>query len=808
MQLSMKWLADYTDVSDISIKDYCDKMTMTGSKVETFEVLAEDIAKVVVGKILSVVPHSNSDHLVICQVDIGAGEPVQIVTGASNVFAGAVVPVATDDSTLPGGVKIKKGKLRGEVSCGMLCSIGELGLTTHDMPGAIEDGILILNDVGMADAPIGKDIREVLELSDTAVEFEITSNRPDCLSVIGLARETAVSFGKELKLTAPVLPAARNDGETIDKYLSVDVLNAELCTRYSARVVKNVRIAPSPLWLRMRLRASGVRPINNIVDITNYVMLEYGQPMHAFDYKCLDGSHIIVRNAEQGEKFISLDNEEHTLDAASLVIADEKKAVALAGVMGGLNSEITDDTVTVVFESAMFHPGNVRVTAKKQGMRTESSSRFEKGLDCENTMPALDRACELVALLGAGEIVDGTIDVYPAKKVPFTMPLESDKINEFLGVDLTREYMADIFRALDFGVSDDNMTLTVPTYRDDVRCMNDLAEEVLRIYGYDKITSTLSSKATPTNGARTERQSFDMNLHDMLCGMGLDEIETFSFISPSWYSRIRLAEDDARRTSVVISNPLGEDTSVMRTTILPSILKVLADNAAVKNKEVALFEMGKVYLPAADAELPEEPGHLSIGFYAGDDKKGEGFYRMKGILEAILYIAGIEEADFTACTDALTFHPGRCAVLSKGDAKLAVFGQIHPEVAENYNFNVPVYVCELDMEALYAARRLMMDYKPLPKYPALERDFSFVCGEDTPAGLISREIKEIGGKVVESAELFDIHRGPQIGEDKKSVSYAVQLRADDHTMTDEEADATVKKILAGLADKHGITLRQ
>ena len=808
MQLSMKWLADYTDVSDISVKDYCDRMTMTGSKVETFEALAEDITKVVVGKILSVVPHSNSDHLVICQVDIGAAEPMQIVTGASNVFAGAVVPVATDGSTLPGGVKIKKGKLRGEVSCGMLCSIGELGLTTHDMPGAIEDGILILNDVGLADAKIGQDIREALELSDTAVEFEITSNRPDCLSVIGLARETAVSFDRELKLPALSAPAARNDGETIEKYLSVDVLNSELCTRYSARVVKNVKIAPSPLWLRMRLRASGVRPINNIVDITNYVMLEYGQPMHAFDYKCLDGSHIIVRNAEEGEKFISLDNEAHTLDAASLVIADEKKAVALAGVMGGLNSEITDDTATVVFESAMFHPGNVRVTAKKQGMRTESSSRFEKGLDSENTMPALDRACELVALLGAGEIVDGTIDVYPVKKVPFTMPLEAEKINEFLGVDLTREYMADIFRALDFGVSDDNMTLTVPTYRDDVRCMNDLAEEVLRIYGYDKITSTLSSKATPTNGARTERQSFDMNLHDMLCGMGLDEIETFSFISPSWYSKIRLADNDARRNSVVISNPLGEDTSVMRTTILPSMLKVLSDNASVKNKAVSLFEMGKVYLPTAEAELPEEPGHLAIGFYAGDDKKGEGFYRMKGILEAILYIAGIEDADFAACTDELTFHPGRCAVMSKGDAKLAVFGQIHPAVAENYNFNVPVYVCELDMEALYAARRLMMDYKPLPKFPALERDFSFVCSEDTPAGLISREIREIGGRVVESAELFDIYRGPQVGENKKSVSYAVQLRADDHTMTDEEADATVKKILAGLADKHGITLRQ
>jgi len=808
MQLSMKWLADYTDVSDISIKDYCDKMTMTGSKVETYEALAQDILGVVVGKILSVTPHTNSDHLVICQVDIGKGDPVQIVTGANNVYAGAVVPVATDGSSLPGNVKIKKGKLRGEVSCGMLCSIGELGLTTHDMPGAVEDGILILNNVGLADAPIGEDIRTVLQLADTTVEFEITSNRPDCLSVIGLARETAVSFGKPLHISTPVKPAMYNDGDTIEKYLSVDVLNSELCTRYSARVVKNVKIAPSPLWLRMRLRASGVRPINNIVDVTNYVMLEYGQPMHAFDYACLDGSHIIVRNAADGEKFISLDNEEHTLDSASLVIADEKKAVALAGVMGGLNSEITENTTTVVFESAMFHPGNVRITAKKQGMRTESSARFEKGLDSNNTMPALDRACELIALLGAGQVVDGTIDVYPVPKTPFTISLDTEKINEFLGITLTREYMAEIFRALDFGVSDDNMTLTVPTYRDDVRCMNDLAEEVLRIYGYDKITSTLSSKATPTIGARTDRQKFEMNLHDLLCGMGLDEIETFSFISPSWYSKIRLSENDARRNCVVISNPLGEDTSVMRTTIMPSMLKVLADNASVKNKTVSLFEMGKVYLPTVGGELPEEPAHLAIGFYTGDDKNGDGFYRMKGILEAILYIAGIEDADFVACTDEPTFHPGRCALMCKNGVSLAVFGQIHPATADNYNFNVPVYICELNLEALYAARRIMMDYKPLPKYPALERDFSFVCSEDTPAGIISREIKEMGGSVVESAELFDIYRGPQVGEGKKSVSYSVMLRANDHTMTDEEADTTVKKLLTKLSEKHGITLRQ
>ena len=569
MQLSMKWLADYTDVSDITIKEYCDRMTMTGSKVEGYEVLGADITGVVCGRILEITRHPYAERLVVCKVDFGADAPIQVITAATNVFEGAVVPVATDGAHLPGDVKIKKGKLRGEVSEGMFCSIAELGLTLHDMPGAIEDGILILNHVGLDDIPLGSDMVKALGLNDTVVEFEITNNRPDCYSLIGLARESAVSFDKALTLKTPVVPASADDGDDISNYLSVAIKNTEKCYRYSARVVKNVKIGPSPLWLRMRLRASGVRPINNIVDITNYVMLEYGQPMHAFDYKCLDGSEINVRSAEDGEKFISLDSQPHELDSSMLVIADHNKAVALAGVMGGENSEITDDTVTVVFESATFHPGNVRVTAKKLGMRTESSARFEKGLDCENTMPALDRACELVALLGAGEIVNGTIDVYPAKKELAVLPLDSDIINKFLGVNLSQETMADIMKKLEFTVSDDLKTMTVPSFRDDVRCMNDVAEEILRIYGYDKITATLSDSATPTLGARTERQNFDTRLHDTLIGMGVEEIETFSFISPSYYNKIRLAADDSRRNSVVISNPLGEDTSVMRTPLCP-----------------------------------------------------------------------------------------------------------------------------------------------------------------------------------------------------------------------------------------------
>ncbi|MGN1409299.1 MAG: phenylalanine--tRNA ligase subunit beta [Eubacteriales bacterium] len=806
MQLSMKWLADYTDVSDISIKEYCDRMTMSGSKVEGYETLGGDISGVVCGKILEIKRHPNAERLVICKVDVGRENPLQIITAATNVFEGAVVPVATDGSHLPGDVKIKKGKLRGEVSEGMFCSIAELGLTLHDMPGAIEDGILILGDVGLGDIPLGADMVEALGLRDNVVEFEITSNRPDCLSVIGLARESAVTFGKELKLHEPKSEYTSDDGDDIKNYLTVDIKNTEKCYRYSARVVKNVKIAPSPLWLRMKLRSSGVRPINNIVDITNYVMLEYGQPMHAFDYKCLDGSEINVRNANDGEQFISLDSIPHTLDSSMLVIADKNKAVALAGVMGGENSEITDSTTTVVFESATFHPGNVRVSAKKLGMRTESSARFEKGLDSENTLPALNRACELIELLGAGEIVNGTIDVYPVKKEKVTLPLDSAVINKFLGVNLTQEYMAEVMRKLEFGVSDDLRTITVPSFRDDVRCMNDVAEEILRMYGYDKIESTLSDSATPTLGARTERQIFDNNLHDMLVGMGMDEIETFSFISPSYYDKIRLPQDDSRRNCVVISNPLGEDTSVMRTTTLPSMLKVLADNYAKKNQAVTLFEVSKVYLPKKLPleELPDEPARITLGFTTSDDKKG--FYRMKGYIEAVLEIAGITDAVFKAQKDEPTFHPGRCAEVYSGDKRIAIFGEAHPEVSENYGIGAKVYLAEIESDNLYDCRKREIVYTPIPKHPAIERDFSFVCDEEIEAASISNVVKS-ASKLVASVELFDIYRGPQIGIGKKSMSYAVMLRAADRTLTDAEADEAVKSILAALENSLGIKLR-
>ncbi len=801
MKLSMNWLADYTDVSDVKIKDYCDAMTMSGSKVEEYEELDSDVSNVVCGRILSIAQHPNAERLVICQVDAGKEAPIQIITAATNVFEGALVPVALDGAHLHGDIKIKKSKLRGEESDGMFCSIAELGLTLHDMPGAVEDGILILGDVGLGDTVPGSDMRKVLGLGDTVVEFEITSNRPDCLSVIGLARESAVTFGKRFDFTPAKEPAAKPDPDSIGNYLSVKISNPDKCYRYSARVVKNVKIGPSPLWMRMRLRASGVRPINNIVDITNYVMLEYGQPMHAFDYKCLSGSAINVRSAEEGETFVSLDSISHTLDSSMLVIADAQKAVALAGVMGGENSEITDDTATVVFESATFHPGNVRVSAKKLGMRTESSSRFEKGLDSENTMPALNRACELVELLGAGEVVNGTIDVYPRKKETVTLPLDAGVINSFLGLDLTQSEMAGIMRKLEFGVSEDEKAITVPSFRDDVRCMNDVAEEVLRMYGYDKITSTLSGSSSPTIGTRTERQNFDLNVRSMLEGMGINEVQTFSFISPSWYDKIRLAADDERRKSVVISNPLGEDTSVMRTTMIPSMLKVLSDNFSMKNTSVFVFDLAKVYIPKNRDELPDEPARLAVGFIGKD-----GFYRMKGYIEALLKIAGIESAAFRSLTDEPTFHPGRCAEITVSGKRLGLFGEIHPEVAETYGISPAAYVAEIDEDLLFEERRKVVEYRQIPKHPAVERDFSFVCDEDVEAASIAKVIKS-SSKLVESVELFDVYRGPQIGEHKKSMSYSVMLRGKDHTLNDEEANGAVKSILANLEKELNIKLR-
>ena len=799
MNLSRNWLSDFVNTDGIDNQEYSDRLTITGSKVEGFEVLGSEIENVVVAKVTAMEKHPDSDHLWICQLDAGArGNNIQIVTGAQNVFVGALVPAALPVAKLPGGVIIKDGKLRGVESHGMLCSMGELQLTAHDMPGKEENGILILD--GDCENRLGEDICDVLMLRDTSVEFEITSNRPDCLSVIGLARETAVSFDRELTVKEPVVKGC-SDGDSVNKYLSVSISAPDLCYRYAARVVKNVKIAPSPLWLRMRLRASGVRPINNIVDITNYVMLEYGQPMHAFDYSCLDGAQIEVRRAQNGERFQSLDDIEHTLDESMLVIADGKKACALAGVMGGANSEITDATATVVFESACFNGASVRVTAKKNGMRTESSARFEKGLDPENCMAGLQRACELVELLGAGDVVDGIIDVYPTPATQTVLPFTPDRYNEFLGMSIPVEHMLNTLTKLGCRVEDGK--IYVPSFRADLGYMNDIAEEVCRIYGYDQIESS-SMNAETTLGGRNAKQLFEVNTEGALVGMGYSQIQTYSFISPKYYDKIRMSADDAKRRSVVISNPLGEDTSVMRTTALPSMMEVLARNNNFNNENVRLFEIASIYLPKESKnELPDERRVLTLGAYGDTD-----FYALKGVCENLLHLAGIQKATYTACTDNASYHPGRCAVITAEDGTLlGVFGQAHPLMAQNYGFSAPVFVAELDFDTVFAKANTEKVYAPLPKYPATTRDFSFVCPEELEVGTLMSVMEKAGGKLVEGVALFDIYRGPQLGEGKKSVSLRVTLRASDRTLTVEEADKASKKILNDLKFKLGLELR-
>ena len=799
MNLSRNWLSDFVNVDDIDNKTYCDRLTITGSKVEGFEVLGDDIENVVVAKVTAMEKHPDSDHLWICKLDAGEkyGHDIQIVTGAQNVFVGALVPAALPVAKLPGDIVIKAGKLRGIESNGMLCSMGELKLTAHECPGKEENGILIL-DEDCADR-LGDDIRDVLLLKDTSVEFEITSNRPDCLSVIGLARETAVSFDRKLTLKAPVVKGA-GDGDKIENYLNVKISAPDLCYRYAARVVKNVKIAPSPLWMRMRLRASGVRPINNIVDITNYVMLEYGQPMHAFDYKCLDGAAIDVRRAGNGEAFKSLDDIDHTLDETMLVIADSKKACALAGVMGGANSEITEGTATVVFESACFNGASVRVTAKKNGMRTESSARFEKGLDPENCMAGLERACELVELLGAGDVVDGIIDVYPTKAEQVVLPFTPARYNEFLGMNIPEEHMLNTLVGLGCRVEDGK--IYIPSFRADLACMNDIAEEVCRIYGYDKIESSTMNAQT-TLGGRTPKQLFEVNVEKAMVGMGASQIHTFSFISPKYYDKIRMAENDPLRRSVVISNPLGEDTSVMRTTALPSMMEVVARNNNFNNEDVVLYEIAKIYLPKeSNNELPEEKNVLTVGAYGSTD-----FYALKGICENILKLAGVK-ATYRAYSESAAYHPGRCAqiVAENGDV-IGIFGQAHPLMAENYGMNLPVMIAELDFDGIFAIANTKKAYKSLPKYPATTRDFSFVCDEEMEVGAIEGVMAKAGGALVENVALFDIYRGAQVGEGKKSVSLRVTLRAADRTLTVEEADKVSKKILNDLKFKMGLELR-
>ena len=795
MKLNRKWLhEDFVDLSHVSDKEYVETLTVFGQKVETYERMDAEIRNVVVGKVVSIVRHENSDHMWVCQVDVGQEEPVQIVTGAQNVHEGDLVPAALHNSYLPGGIHITKGKLRGEKSNGMLCSFAELGLTQNDVPGAYADGIWILND---EDCKPGDDINLVIGNDDTVVDFEITNNRPDCYSIIGLARESAAAFGMEMKHHEPLVKGS--DAGSIYDHLDVEVPATELCNRYSSRMVANVKIAPSPKWLRQRLRANGVRPINNIVDITNYVMLEYGQPMHAFDYRYVASGKIVVREAEEGETLTTLDGNVRNLKAGMLVIADDTKAIGLAGIMGGENSEIMDDTTMVVFESANFNGTSIRQTALALGMRTEASGKFEKNLDPMMTVPAVQRACELVELLGCGDVLDGIIDVINYVPQAKALPLEVEKVNRLLGTEISKEEMVRYLSLLEIPVEGD--TILVPSFRPDLNLMADIAEEVGRSYGYNEIPTTAFK--TSTQGGYSQEMKLEAKAGTLCRGLGYSEIITYSFVSPTIFDQIRLPADSPLRNALRIQNPLGEDTSIMRTIALPSMMDILSRNNAYHNKSVKLYEIAKIYLPMEDQLLPEEPKMLLLGTYGAH----ENFFTLKGELEAIFAGLRLKKASYAAVKNNPSYHPGRCASVSVDGIEVGVIGQVHPLVAKNYGIDVDVYCAEINFTKLLCCQLPDATYTPLPKYPSVTRDLSLICDEAVTVAEAENVITAAAGKLLRGVKLFDIYRGVGVPEGKKSMAFSLELRADDRTLTDTDSETVVAKVLTGLKEKLDAILR-
>lgn len=795
MKLNRKWInEEFVDLSHVSDKEYVETMTVFGQKVETYERMDAEIKNVVVGKVVSIVRHENSDHMWVCQVDVGQGEPVQIVTGAQNVHEGDLVPAALHNSWLPGGVHITKGKLRGEKSNGMLCSFQELGLTENDLPGVFADGIWILNDENCVP---GDDINKVIGNDDTVVDFEITNNRPDCYSIIGLARESAAAFGKPMCHHEPVVKGS-GVGSIFEK-LDVEVPAEDLCNRYSARMVANVKVGPSPKWMRQRLRANGIRPINNIVDITNYVMLEYGQPMHAFDYRYVTSGQIVVRRAVEGESLTTLDGVVRPLKPGMLVIADGEKPIGLAGIMGGENSEIREDTVSVVFESANFNGTSVRQTALALGMRTEASGKFEKNLDPMMTVPAVQRACELVELLECGDVMDGTIDVINYVPQPKTLPLEPDKINHLLGTQISREDMVKYLNLLEIPVEGNE--IQVPSWRPDLNLMADIAEEVGRSYGYNEIPTTAFK--TSTQGGYTPMMLAESKAGTLCRALGYSEIITYSFVSPAIFDQIRLPEDSALRHALRIQNPLGEDTSIMRTIALPSMLDILSRNNAYHNKSAKLYELAKIYLPVEGQALPEEPKMLLLGTYGAN----ENFYTLKGELEAIMTGLRLPKASYTAVQDNPSYHPGRCAMVSVDGVELGYMGQVHPLVAKNYGFDGEVYCAEINFTKAFQLRLPEPTFIPLPKYPAVSRDLALICDEEITVAQVEDVIVAAAGKLLRQVKLFDVYRGVGVPEGKKSLAFSLELRADDRTLTDADSEAVTAKVLSALAEKLNAVLR-
>ena len=896
MNLSRKWLNEFVDLplSEYDDRSFAEAMTVSGSKVEVTEDLSKSIKNVKVGRIVKLDKHPDSDHMLVAQIDVGGEAPVQICTGAWNVHEGDLVPAALHNALLPNGTKITKGKLRGVESCGMLCSLKELGCTAHDFPygeikaaallndyhpldpakpsipadikagdkifGAviaaqvksvapagvnlwdtvldtgsgetalasdcqnlhagdlaafdtrtkriltpdelraeqkefphcIPDGILILHE----DCKPGDDMGELLGLDDHVVEFEITPNRPDCLCMIGLAREAAVTFHKELKLHEPQVKAAA--GGDINELTKVFVEDP-LCVRYTARMVKNVKIAPSPAWMRERIRNAGMRPINNIVDITNYVMLEYGQPMHAFDFSCVKGGEIHVRCAREGESIQTLDGAERRLTPSMLCICDTEKPVGVAGVMGGANSEIVGDTAMVLFESANFNGTSIRRTATALGMRTDASSRYEKGLDPQNTYAAVQRACELIELLGAGEVVEGVIDVCPTELKQTTVKLEPEKINALLGTELSEQVMRDILLRLGFTLKGD--TIFVPSWRADVEHYSDIAEEVARFYGYNEIPTAFSGGIS-TAGGYTELQQLERKIGECCRSMGLDEIITYSFISPAYYDKIRMPADSPLRDSLKILNPLGEDTSIMRTTILPSMLEILTRNYNYRNRQAALYEIGRIYLKRPDG-MADEPKIVSLGGYG----EKMDFFVLKGWVEKLLKELGAGRLRFVAEKQNPAYHPGRCARVYAGDVEIGVLGEIHPLVAANYGVDAAFYCAELRFDALDKAKGALPVYKPLPRFPSVTRDIAVVCRADIPVGELSECILKNGGEYLKDCAVFDVYTGSHVAPGCKSVAFSLTMRSDEQTLTVEHAEETVARVLMALREEYDAVMR-
>ena len=797
MLLPMNWVKDYVEVGE-DTGTLGDQLTMTGSKVEEITTLRQEISNVVVGKILSVEPHPNADRLVVCQGDVGT-ETLQIVTGANNIAVGQRIPVAVHGAKLPGGVTIKKSKLRGVESYGMMCSGEELELKDSDYPGAEVNGILILKE----DYPLGMDVKEALDLGGDVIDFEITPNRPDCLSVLGMAREIAVTTGKTWSM--PEIALKPGAGRMEDE-LKVEVEDAALCPRYLARVVRDIRIAPSPQWMRRRLAAAGVRPINNIVDITNYVMLELGQPMHAFDLDKVEGRKIVVRTAVSGETIVTLDGKHRELKEDMLVIADTDKPIAVAGVMGGANSEITDETRQIVLESALFQGSSVRLTSRALGLRSEASSRFEKGLDINMARTAVDRAAQLIQKLGAGTVVDGYIDVLGASTDRKTITAKWNRINELLGLNLSAEVMKDILTRLGLEVTLDGDTLSavVPTYRNDLEGVADLAEEVARIYGYDKIPMTLM-EGSASRGTRTRKQNWIDAVKQALVGMGMYETMTYSFASPTVYQSIGMTDPRDYPAAIRIANPLGEDQSILRTTMMPSMLEVLSRNYNRRLEDCSIFEINPVFLPKSLplTDLPDEVLTLAMGQYGADSD----FYSMKGKIEVIAELLGLEHKISFRAVRHPTLHPGRAAEVRIGDQSIGVFGEVHPKVADNYQLDIRVMLGELNLAVLLDQAKTGCQYRPLPRYPAVPRDLALIVKKTVPAGQILERIRKAGGKMLEDVSLFDIYEGNQIPEGYKSMAFSLVYRASDRTLKDDEVNQVHKKILNALEREIGAKLR-